>query len=371
MKALLIVFPFLITSTHGLNISNTTSQQREVERKSSVFWFRNTFCRSDDSDLIETISTDSPEECQTKCKENDNCLFFTFHRTRGHGKCYLLDQRSNQKKCPSVAGSFSSPDEEEMTCGCQDGQDVGPFPYDPHSEDGVSFICHNWSPDKYTQAGGWTISTSDRYNLFCNDESKPVVSVYCDETSWKGNLDLGFWCYKKPQGGRCLNKADTVSVAPPISGLSNRMVLCDDPNQNTCEQDFEKLCPLEYHLCSHLEFKNLNNKWDATKRVLALGEIYCRKYGGAGSFTVNNAYLNADPTMNCYHGSSRPQCTASYGCDQRQASALCCSPNPNCGNGVVNAPLEECDDGNSNNDDDCLNSCTWRFPGKHGHTEHC
>jgi len=82
-----------------------------------------------------------------------------------------------------------------MTCGCQD---VGPFNYDPNAEDGATFICRNWSPDKYSQEGGWTITTSDRCDLYCNYETKPAVSVYCDETTWKGNPDLGFWCYEKP-----------------------------------------------------------------------------------------------------------------------------------------------------------------------------
>ena len=187
-------------------------------------------------------------------QENDNCLFFTFHRSRGQGSCYLLDQCSVAPEwCPSAddcasghktctcpkldrkpedndkvqyarwtcgdlnpyttpipvgtvcstacaswkgpggrsltvqstclpagrwssaqpssgrnlgyAGSFSSPDEEDMTCGCQD---IGPYNYDPNAEDGATFICRNWSPDKYSQAGGWTITTSDRCDLYCN-----------------------------------------------------------------------------------------------------------------------------------------------------------------------------------------------------------
>jgi cysteine-rich repeat protein len=41
-------------------------------------------------------------------------------------------------------------------------------------------------------------------------------------------------------------------------------------------------------------------------------------------------------------------------------SALCCSSAPSCGDGVVQRPLKECDDGNSSDSDDCFNTCTWR-----------
>merc|ERR1712166_1111912 len=30
-----------------------------------------------------------------------------------------------------------------------------------------------------------------------------------------------------------------------------------------------------------------------------------------------------------------------------------------CGNGIANRPVEECDDGNTNNDDKCTNQCHW------------
>ena len=33
-------------------------------------------------------------------------------------------------------------------------------------------------------------------NIFL--EPKPFVSVYCEKSAWKGQPDLGFWCYDKP-----------------------------------------------------------------------------------------------------------------------------------------------------------------------------
>ena len=29
--------------------------------------------------------------------------------------------------------------------------------------------------------------------------AEPVVSVYCDSTSWVGEPEKGFWCYRSPE----------------------------------------------------------------------------------------------------------------------------------------------------------------------------
>ncbi|HEY8379225.1 MAG TPA: hypothetical protein VIK91_22180, partial [Nannocystis sp.] len=77
--------------------------------------------------------------------------------------------------------------------------------------------------------------------------------------------------------------------------------------------------------------------------------------------------LGQDSTLNCGYGSSRPNsCPANYGCNELHVQALCCAPNPKCGNGVVDDVEEECDDGNNIETDDCLNTCTWRVPRAHG-----
>ena len=56
-----------------------------------------------------------------------------------------------------------------------------------------------------------------------------------------------------------------------------------------------------------------------------------------------------------------------YGCNEQYAMALCCAPTPTCGNGLVDSPEEDCDDGNPDETDDCLSSCAWRIPGAHGY----
>lgn len=152
------------------------------------------------------------------------------------------------------------------------------------------------------------------------------------------------------------------------------MVICNDPHDVTCEQDFEQLCPVGWGLCSQAQFVHRNEGWmesvddDPTAHVL--GEIYCREDFGAGHFTVglydDGADLSYDAPLNCGYGSARPDaCDSGYGCNEQAARALCCAPTPTCGNGVVDSVEEECDDANDDETDDCLSSCSWRVPTAH------
>jgi cysteine-rich repeat protein len=155
-------------------------------------------------------------------------------------------------------------------------------------------------------------------------------------------------------------------------------MLCDDPTDATCEENMATLCPPGWDLCTHLQFANRNSGWSyslASNR--AIGEIYCRgstSTSGAGHFTVPDSgtsvpfAISTPVAFNCYFGSSRPSCTASYGCNERTAIAMCCAPTSTCGNGTVDSPEEACDDANTDEADDCLNTCMWRIPRDHGMT---
>jgi len=151
------------------------------------------------------------------------------------------------------------------------------------------------------------------------------------------------------------------------------MIVCDDPGNTTCEQNFASLCPLGWDLCTHLQHENRRSGWtfDVGSRR-ALGEIYCRR-SGAGHFTVpdtgaSSTVVGAAVPFNCYFGSSRPSCTAGYGCNETSATALCCAPTSTCGDGVVDAPEEDCDDANTDETDACLDTCAWRLPSDHGYS---
>ena len=169
----------------------------------------------------------------------------------------------------------------------------------------------------------------------------------------------------------CSQNAKMLSQAPAVKGYeSYKMVLCDDLEDKTCERDMQMLCPSGFHLCTHLEFWALNDNWEgnfnASERPI--GEIYCGQDSwSAGHFTLmyqDESELSFDYPRNSSYSSSRPSCSKflnNIDCNHKEAIALCCSRNPGCGDGVVEAPLEECDDGNTNNEDQCLNSCVFRI----------
>ncbi len=175
-------------------------------------------------------------------------------------------------------------------------------------------------------------------------------------------------CTQPIVDGDCRGGAVKLSGAP-----GGGMIVCKDESNQTCEQDFESLCPADWHLCTMDEFNTRNDGWDfdSPSQTPALGVIYCRPNSGAGHFTVpdnggNGTNLGNDERFNCYYGSSRPSCTAGYGCNEQRARALCCAPQALCGNGEVDHPEEQCDDANQDDGDECLSTCTWRVPTQHG-----
>ncbi len=167
----------------------------------------------------------------------------------------------------------------------------------------------------------------------------------------------------------CRNGSVEMTVAP--SGLAK---VCDDPTNQTCEQDQAQLCPLNWHLCSTKELNNRNAGWNYAVGggKVVVGTIHCRSGNNtAGHLSLGpyDGYTNLgnDAILNCGYGSSRPDtCPSNFGCNEQFVEALCCAPSPLCGNGVVDGPEEECDDGNDLENDACLNNCSWRQPTAHG-----
>merc|ERR1712080_272516 len=174
----------------------------------------------------------------------------------------------------------------------------------------------------------------------------------------------------------CSSGATTLSTSP-----RHDMVLCKGETEQTCEKDFESLCPAGWNLCTPGQFNNRNNGWNynwvQAGAGTPLGVVFC--FGGRGyalHFGINsNSVLNTNqpkcwvhkPTK-CFWHSSRPGCEywADYGadCDDKKDSALCCAPSTTCGDGLVQEE-EDCDDGNEDNMDECLNTCTWKYPDNH------
>lgn len=161
----------------------------------------------------------------------------------------------------------------------------------------------------------------------------------------------------------CQNGAVELSVSP-----NGDMKVCDDPTDQTCEQDVEKLCPPNWGLCSYEQFIKRNDGWTyaISSNNVVVAEIYCRGGGGAGHYTLGpygGSQLGDDVSFNCGYGSSRDSCTSGYGCNEKFVKALCCAPTASCGNGLVDNVEEACDDGNNLENDACLNNCTTRLKG--------
>ena len=225
--------------------------QRDAAFESSECWSNGYYCRSDASNLIKHLDLDKAEDCQAKCQEESGCEYFSFHDTRGQGRCslltnclvnteclaenncatgrktcdcpaleYLPGKKDSSEfarwkcgdvdpysttipvgticstSCPSwkdstlqstcllngkwsptkpasgaqrtfgYSASYPTPDQPDMVCGCED---VGPFTYDPNTEDGAEFVCQGWGPEQYKKAGGWTIKNTDQCDLFCSN----------------------------------------------------------------------------------------------------------------------------------------------------------------------------------------------------------
>jgi len=93
---------------------------------------------------------------------------------------------------PYATTIYNTPDMEDMVCGCQD---LGPFDYNPNNFTEAKLVCTGREPKNFDAP--WTLTTTDRCDLFCNDV--PAGSVFCDGTRWVGQPEKGFWCYEKPE----------------------------------------------------------------------------------------------------------------------------------------------------------------------------
>merc|ERR1712080_433055 len=101
------------------------------------------------------------------------------------------------------------------------------------------------------------------------------------------------------------------------------MVLCKDETEQTCQKDFESLCPAGWNLCTPAQFNNRNHgwnyNWEQAGAGYPLGVIYCFElYGadGADHYTIYYSdVLNTDQQLGCGGSSSRPGCEFSAGWD--------------------------------------------------------
>jgi len=227
----------------------------------------------------------------------------------------------------------------------------------------------NVSAGETCDEGGMTMTCdNDCTDPACGDG---LVNGFAGEQCDDGNMTPDDGCTNctfDPGVGQCAPGFDLLSTNP-----SGNMVVCDDPTNTTCEEDMEMLCTGGWGLCTRLQHINRNDTWNypvGGGGSVVVGEISCRGGGAAGHYTLGPydgvTNLMDDPPLNCGYGSSRDSCPSGFGCNELTVETLCCAPTPSCGNGVVDSVEEECDDGNLDEADDCLNSCSWRIPTANG-----
>ncbi len=201
-------------------------------------------------------------------------------------------------------------------------------------------------------------TSGDDPQPICGDGIQDPTEA-CDD----GNLEPGDGCdascQKEPRA--CAGGITTMG-----HDIERGIGVCKDRSDATCEQDFADLCASGWHLCSATEHVRLNDGVIIDLgNISAVGVIRCRSQGGSGHYTSHD--FNVDGPDSCEIGSSRADCPTNLGCNEGIHAALCCAPIPTCGNGVVDDPLEECDDGNGDDLDGCSNACANRF----GSGPHC
>ena len=132
-----------------------SSKESSVTRDndSSDCWSAGFYCQSVVSNLIKRIQLDTPEECQEKCMAENQCLFFSFHDTRGQVYCSLLKECSGKTKCTSEENCATG----RKTCNC------ATLDYLPGSKDSTSYArwkCGDVDPYSVTIPVGITCSAT-------------------------------------------------------------------------------------------------------------------------------------------------------------------------------------------------------------------
>ena len=250
-----------------------------------------------------------------------------------------------------------------VLCGCF--HDI--VPEDDPATTGSGDEPINGTPPVPVESSNETGSTSDG-DLSSGDPSEGSASIgdegprcgdgirdpgeACDD----GNLEPGDGCNteceKEPHA--CADDMHTLG-----EDLEQGIGVCKDDTDVTCEQHFAQLCAPGWHLCSGTEHVLLNDHVIIDLGdIAAVGVIRCRSQGGSGHYTSHA--FNVDGPDSCEIGSSRADCPTNLGCNEGMHAALCCAPIETCGNGTVDDPREECDDGNDDDLDACNNACASR-----------
>ena len=82
------------------------------------------------------------------------------------GESCVITLAPSSRRSLGYAVSYPTPEQPDMECGCPE---VGPYNYDPNTENGAQFVCNGRDSEDYKKVGGWTIKPSDKCQLFCSN----------------------------------------------------------------------------------------------------------------------------------------------------------------------------------------------------------
>ena len=89
---------------------------------------------------------------------------------------------------PYATTIYNTPDMEDMVCGCQD---LGPFDYNPNNFTEAKLVCTGRERKNFDAP--WSLTTTDRCDLFCNDGGSLLKLTCSLKTSLlQCQLDLSF-----------------------------------------------------------------------------------------------------------------------------------------------------------------------------------
>jgi len=155
--------------------------------------------------VIELSDSDTDLPIGTACFLRCNAW-----ETVGGGQGYLFSECNNQGEWTTTssldgnalhwpASPYPLPTAAEgdaLECNCQ--QTVLTWPetnntYNPNIEEGAAFVCETRPIEK---SGNITLQTNDECFFFCDDYL--VTEVSCTDGIWSDSIDVGLWCYNKP-----------------------------------------------------------------------------------------------------------------------------------------------------------------------------
>merc|ERR1712013_280188 len=100
-----------LTTTITTTTTTTTTTLTSTPDEGQCSDFSESTCPIDEDTMVGFRHTATPQECQELCRDNMECLFFTWFENQ----CYLLNSCADNQSCPGCISGPQYPDVD--TCG--------------------------------------------------------------------------------------------------------------------------------------------------------------------------------------------------------------------------------------------------------------